>query len=58
MGRHDVTADAGTVDEVAQIVGHEVRDTDLLGMTENGTLSLVLLDADFENSTRVIDRLV
>ncbi len=53
-----VTADDGTVGEVAQIVGREVRDTDLLGHTEKGTLSLVLLDADFDNATRVIDRLV
>lgn len=53
-----VTADQGTVGEVAEIIRNEVRDTDLLGVTENGTLSLVLLDADFENSTRVIDRLV
>ncbi len=53
-----VTADEGTVGEVARIVGHEVRDTDLLGVTENGTLSLVLLDADYENSAKVIDRVV
>ena len=53
-----VTADDGTVEEVAQIVGREIRDTDLIGHTEKGTLSLVLLDADFDNSTRVIDRLV
>lgn len=53
-----VTADDGTLDEVAQIVGREVRDTDLLGRTEKGTLSLVLLDADFDNSSRVIERLV
>jgi GGDEF domain-containing protein len=53
-----VTADDGTVDEVAQIVGKEVRDTDLIGHTEKGTLSLVLLDADYDNSARVIDRLV
>ena len=54
----EVTADDGTVDEVAQLVGREVRDTDLLGKSEGGTLSLVLLDADYDNSTRVIDRLV
>jgi hypothetical protein len=54
----EVTADDGTVDAVAQVVGREVRDTDLLGKTEKGTLSLVLLDADFDSSTRVIDRLV
>jgi GGDEF domain-containing protein len=53
-----VTADDGTVEEVAQIVGREIRDTDLIGHTEKGTLSLVLLDADYDNSARVIDRLV
>src|SRR5207302_5395395 len=53
-----VTADDGTVHEVAQIVGREVRDTDLLGHTDRGTVALVLLDADFEHSTRVIDRLI
>src|SRR5258705_2433647 len=53
-----VTADDGTVHEVAQIIGKEVRDTDLLGHTERGTLALVLLDADFEHSARVIERLV
>jgi GGDEF domain-containing protein len=53
-----VTADDGTLDEVARIIGHEVRDTDILGNTETGVLSLVLLDADYENATKVIDRLV
>jgi len=53
-----VTADDGTLDEVARIIGHEVRDTDLLGSTETGVLSLVLLDSDCENGTKVIDRLV
>ena len=53
-----VTADDGTVHEVAQIIGKEVRDTDLIGHTDKGILSLVLLDADFEHSARVIDRLV
>ena len=53
-----VTADEGTVEEVADIIRHEVRDTDLLGYTTGGTLSLVLLDANFENSTKVIDRLI
>jgi hypothetical protein len=53
-----VTADDGTVHEVAQLIGKEVRDTDLLGYTERGTLALVLLDADFDHSTQVIDRLV
>jgi hypothetical protein len=53
-----VTADDGTVQQVAQIIAKEVRDTDLLGHTEKGALAIVLLDADFEHSTRVIDRLV
>jgi hypothetical protein len=53
-----MTADEGTVEEVANIVGHEVRDTDVLGLTDHGTLSLVLLDSDYENSAKVIDRLV
>ena len=53
-----VTVDNGTVHEVAQLIGREVRDTDLLGHTDRGTLSLVLLDTDFEHSARVIDRVV
>ena len=53
-----VTADDGTVEEVAQIIGREIRDTDLIGHTEKGMLSVVLLDADYDNSARVIDRLV
>ena len=53
-----VTADEGTLQEVADIVGREVRDTDVLGHTDRGTLTLVLLDSDFDNSTRVIDRVV
>jgi len=54
----EVTADDGTVEEVAGVVGREVRDTDLIGKTDKGTLSVVLLDADYDSSTRVIDRLV
>jgi hypothetical protein len=53
-----VTADEGTLQEVADIVGREVRDTDVLGHTDRGTLTLVLLDSDFDNSSRVIDRVV
>jgi hypothetical protein len=53
-----VAADEGTLHRVASLLGHEVRDTDLLGMSDNGMLSLVLLDADYRNSTKVIDRLV
>jgi hypothetical protein len=53
-----VTADDGTLQEVAHVIGREIRDTDLFGHTDKGTLGLVLLDADFEQSARVIDRLV
>ena len=52
-----VTADPGTVGEVARVLGPEVRHTDLIGV-QNGTLSVALLDADFENSQKVIDRIV
>jgi hypothetical protein len=53
-----VTADDGTLHEVAQIIGREVRDTDLIGHTDRGTIAVVLLDTDLEHSARVIDRLV
>jgi GGDEF domain-containing protein len=53
-----VTADDGTVEEVAGLIRNEVRDTDVLGYSTSGLLSLVLLDADYENSTKVIDRLI
>jgi hypothetical protein len=53
-----VTADDGTLMEVANLIGREVRDTDLIGHTDRGILALVLLDADFEHSERVINRLV
>jgi diguanylate cyclase (GGDEF)-like protein len=53
-----VTADDGTLREVADVVSHEVRDTDLLGRTGKGVLALVLLDTDFEYSMLVINRIV
>jgi GGDEF domain-containing protein len=53
-----MTADDGTLEEVAQVIRREVRDTDMLGHSDKGTLGLVLLDADFEQSARVIERLV
>jgi len=53
-----VTADEGTVHEVAEIIGREVRDTDPIGHTGQGAVALALLDADFEHSARVIDRVV
>ena len=53
-----VAADDGTLQEVAHIIVSEIRDTDLLGHTDQGVLALVLLDADFEHSERVINRLM
>jgi GGDEF domain-containing protein len=53
-----VTADDGTMQELAQLLGREIRDTDLIGNTEKGSLSIVLLDADFEHAAQVIDRLM
>jgi GGDEF domain-containing protein len=54
----NVVADDGMVENVAQVVSREVRATDPLGRTDTGSLALVLLDADFHNSTRVIDRVI
>jgi hypothetical protein len=53
-----MTADDAVMHEVSQVVGREIRDIDLLGRTERGVLAIVLLDADFEHSVRVIDRLI
>ena len=46
------------VREVARLVSRDIRETDLLSHTGRGQLSVVLLDADLENSIRVIDRLM
>jgi GGDEF domain-containing protein len=53
-----LTADDAALTELADIVTREVRATDPIGLTERGTLSLLLLDADFEPSTRVVDRVM
>jgi GGDEF domain-containing protein len=53
-----VTVDDGTVYAVAELIAREVRDTDFLAHPDKGTLAIVLLDADFEHSTRVIERVV
>jgi len=50
-------ADDHTVRSVAQAVGKEVRDTDLVGFTDHG-IAVVLIDAHFSHSTMVIERLV
>jgi GGDEF domain-containing protein len=46
------------VREIVRLVSREVRETDLLSATNEGRLSVVLLDADLHNSLRVIDRLM
>lgn len=46
------------VREIASVISREVRETDLLSPGEEGRLSVVLLDADLQNSMRVVDRLM
>src|SRR5207249_12301296 len=48
-----VTADEGTLHDVAEISGREGRDRHLRAHTATGALARVLLDADFEHSSRV-----
>ena len=45
------------VRQVARLISRDVRETDLIALTGLRRLSLVLLDADLENSLGVIDRL-
>lgn len=45
------------VREIARLVSRDVRETDLIAETRKGRLSLVLLDADMQNSLEVIERL-
>ena len=52
-----LVADDGIVSDVAQLVGSEIRDTDVMG-TGSGVLSLMLIEADYESSRTVIDRLI
>jgi hypothetical protein len=53
----DAGGDRDPVRHVARIVSHEVRETDILTRTE-GSVSVVLLDADMNYTMRVIDRLM
>jgi GGDEF domain-containing protein len=46
------------VRHIAGLVSREVRETDLLSQTDKGQLSIVLLDADLQNSMRVVERLM
>ncbi len=53
-----VTADERTIHEVAQLINDEMRDHDLFGYADEGTLSLVLRGTDYSRSVRVVDRLL
>jgi hypothetical protein len=46
---------AAAVNEIAGLVSGELRETDMLA-TDDTTVSMVLLDADLQNSTGVIER--
>ena len=53
-----VPADDDTLGNVAELIGRELRDADLIGHTGRGALTLALLDADMDHAERVINRLV
>ena len=53
-----VSGDTAMLQDVADIIRREVRTTDAIGRADEGTLGVMLLDADFEQSRRVIGRLV
>ncbi|HEY3884485.1 MAG TPA: hypothetical protein VGL62_04715 [Vicinamibacterales bacterium] len=53
-----VAEGAAAARQIARLVSREVRETDLLSATERGQFAMVLLDADLQNSMRVIDRLM
>ena len=44
--------------QLARLIGREVRETDLMSLSPEGWVSVVLLDADMPNSMKVIDRLM
>jgi hypothetical protein len=46
------------VRELARVIGRVVRETDILSPGRDGRLSVVLLDADFDSSLQVVDRLM
>jgi hypothetical protein len=49
---------AESVRELAPVISRDIRETDLLAVTSDRHLSLVLLDADLPNALRVVDRLM
>ena len=48
---------SSAAEEIARLVNPELRETDLLA-TEDETILVVLLDADLQNSARVIERVM
>jgi hypothetical protein len=44
--------------DLTRLISDEVRETDLLCQSDDGHLSVVLLDADLPNSMRVVERLL
>ena len=53
---HAVPADDWIVKEMARLIRHAVRNTDLLARTANGVVSLLLVGIDGEGARGVIDR--
>jgi GGDEF domain-containing protein len=51
-----VAVDAGTLNQLGELVALELRDTDLVSATGDGRLSVVLPDADIEHAKRIVDR--
>ena len=58
FGGTRVSADDETMHEIAQVLNDQMRDRDLLGYTDAGTLSLVLRSTDYQRSMRVVDRIM
>lgn len=52
-----VAADEWIVKELARLIRFAVRDTDLLGRTSDGALSLMLAGIDAEGAASVVERL-
>jgi hypothetical protein len=57
-GGAPAAVDETTMQAIVEAFAHAIRDTDLMGYLEHAGLGLVLLDADFERSTQVINRVV
>jgi hypothetical protein len=53
----EVTADDATLADLGDLLGRETRETDLVGRSDEGLLSLVLLDADFDSAIGVVGRI-